>query len=82
MDDTADILGPELLRRTTQVREELEAAITRLEAAVRSLEPAERRSRLMMIAALQRSIEMIEQALEHLDIADQVAAGEAGGDEP
>ena len=75
--DTVEVLGPELLRRLARVREQLEAAIGGLEATVKSIEPASGKSKRQMTTALERSIEMVEQALDHLDVADQFAAGKA-----
>jgi hypothetical protein len=80
MTDTVSVLGPELLRRIAEVHEQLDEAIAGLEEAVRAITPADTKTKLSVAVGMQRSIEMLEQAIDHLDIASRVGAGEAEAD--
>jgi hypothetical protein len=75
--DTVNILGPEFMRRFAEVREQLQGAIAGLEEASKSIQPADTDTKRHVTAGLQRSIENIEQALDHLDETEQAASGKA-----
>ena len=80
--DTLNILGPELMRCIDRASEQLEGAIRVVEEAMKLVMPADNEAKTAVLVALERSVSMTEQALDHLDVADRVAAGEAEPDEP
>lgn len=78
MSDTITIstLGPQIVGRIAEVHGQLEAAIASLEETIKAITPSDTEVKRRLTAGLQRSIEMIDQALDHLDVADRSAAGD------